>query len=150
VWFTDDDAGSGFTSDANEIIYCGYRSDPETELYYVRNRTYPPTLGRWLQRDPVGYVGGVNLYEYVGGRAVNKADPNGTQPIIIGAGIGFAVACGISAAFAWWEGKTACQVTRACVCSGLSGAILGGAVSVAPEIALVDRCLLGGNRRTGR
>ena len=29
------------------------QSDPETQLYYVRNRTYSPTLGRWLQRDPI-------------------------------------------------------------------------------------------------
>ena len=50
-------------------MYCGYRYDPETELYYVRNRTYSPTLGRWIQRDPIGFAGGVNLYEYVGGRA---------------------------------------------------------------------------------
>ncbi len=75
---------------ANEIIYCGYPdnkrvstdigtglNDPETELYYVRNRTLSPTLGRWLQRDPIGYAGGVNLYEYVGGRAVVSADGTG-------------------------------------------------------------------------
>jgi len=63
VWFTDDDVQSSYG--ANEIIYCGYRYDPETELYYVRNRTYNPPLGRWLQRDPIGYAGGINLYEYV-------------------------------------------------------------------------------------
>ena len=61
VWFTDDDVPSSYG--ANEIIYCGYRYDPETELYYVRNRTYSPILGRWLQRDPIGYAGGINLYE---------------------------------------------------------------------------------------
>jgi RHS repeat-associated protein len=30
------------------------QSDPETELYYVRNRMYNPALGRWIQRDPIG------------------------------------------------------------------------------------------------
>ncbi len=62
---------------ANEVIYCGYRYDPEAELYYVRNRSYRPALGRWLQRDPIGYAGGINLYEYVGGRAVVASDPEG-------------------------------------------------------------------------
>ncbi len=62
---------------ANEIIYCGYRFDPETELYYVRNRTYNPALGRWIQRDPIGYPGGINLYGYVGGRVDGIADPAG-------------------------------------------------------------------------
>jgi RHS repeat-associated protein len=75
VWFTDDDVQSDYG--ANEIIYCGYRFDPETQLYYVRNRTYSPPLGRWLQRDPIGYSGGVNLYGYLGGRAVAVTDPSG-------------------------------------------------------------------------
>ncbi len=32
---------------------------------------------RVLQRAPIGYAGGVNLYEYVGGRAVTALDPTG-------------------------------------------------------------------------
>ena len=53
------------------------QSDPETQLYYVRTRTYNPALGRWIQRDPIGYSGGINLYEYVGGRAAVALDPRG-------------------------------------------------------------------------
>ena len=79
---------------ADEIICCGYPdnnrvltgigtglNDPETELCYSRNRTYSPVLGRWLQRDPIGYAGGVNLYEYVGGIAAAAVDPDGTIAI---------------------------------------------------------------------
>ena len=33
AWFTDDDLQS--SHGGNEIIYCGYRYDPETELYYT-------------------------------------------------------------------------------------------------------------------
>jgi RHS repeat-associated protein len=84
VRFTDDDAGSGFTYGANDMIFCGYRYDPETRLYYVRNRMFLTdaggiSVGRWLQRDPIGYMGGVNLYEYVGGRAVVAVDPTGDR-----------------------------------------------------------------------
>ncbi len=84
IWFTDDDAGSGFTYGANDIIFCGYRYDPETRLYYVRNRMFLTdaggiSVGRWIQRDPIGYSGGINLYEYVGGRAVVAVDPSGTD-----------------------------------------------------------------------
>ncbi len=53
------------------------QSGPETQLYYVRNRTYSPGIGRWIQRDPIGYSGGINLFEYVGGRAVVEIDPSG-------------------------------------------------------------------------
>jgi len=50
-------------SKQNEILFCGYRFDPESGLYHVRRRVYHPTLGRWLQRDPLGYVDGMGLYE---------------------------------------------------------------------------------------
>ena len=43
-----------------------------------RNRIYHPTLGRFLQRDPIGYrAGDVNLVRYVGNRAVVFSDPKG-------------------------------------------------------------------------
>ena len=74
-WWGDSATQSNFG--ANDIIYCGYRYDPETENYYVRNRFYSPTLGRWLTRDPIGYQGGVNLYEYVGGDPAGNMDPAG-------------------------------------------------------------------------
>jgi RHS repeat-associated protein len=32
----------------NEILYCGYRFDPESGNYIARNRYLHPTLGRWL------------------------------------------------------------------------------------------------------
>ncbi len=76
-WFTDDDAQSDYG--ANEIIYCGYRFDPESQLYYVRNRTYSPVLGRWIQRDPIGYKSGLNLYEYVYDNPTAYIDPSGLQ-----------------------------------------------------------------------
>ena len=86
LWFTDDDVQASYGT--NEIIYCGYRYDPESQLYYVRNRTYNPALGRWLQRDPIGYSGGINLYGYVGGRAVAAHDSSGLAVAIPSSGYG--------------------------------------------------------------
>ena len=57
------------------------RNGPETQFYYVRNRVYNPALGRGVQRYPIGYSGGINLYEYVGGRAVVEIDPMGHDAI---------------------------------------------------------------------
>ena len=75
LWFTDDDVQSNYG--VNEIIYCGYRYDPEAQLYYVRNRYYSPLLGRWITRDPIGYEGGINLYGYVSGWAPRLTDASG-------------------------------------------------------------------------
>ena len=41
------------------------------------HRYYDPHAGRWINRDPVGYDGGMNLYGYCGGDAVNQRDITG-------------------------------------------------------------------------
>ena len=77
------DAAVQSSNGANETIYCGYRFDPETQLYYVRNRTYNPVLGRWLQRDPIGYEGGINLYGYVESSPVGAVEPSGLKKFTV-------------------------------------------------------------------
>ena len=59
------------------ILFAGYWRDSETGLYHVRNRMYHVRLGLWLQRDPIGYVDGMSLYQYVGGRVTVSFDPLG-------------------------------------------------------------------------
>lgn len=44
--------------------YTGQRFDSETGLYYCKTRHYSPVLGRFLQPDSIGYLGGSNMYTY--------------------------------------------------------------------------------------
>ncbi len=46
------------------LRFPGHYLDPETGLHYNRFRYYSPELGRYLQSDPAGQSGGVNLYAY--------------------------------------------------------------------------------------
>ena len=61
----------------NEVLFAGYRLDPESGLYQVRNRHYHPTLGRWTQRDLVKYQDSLNLYQYVSSNPVARVDALG-------------------------------------------------------------------------
>ena len=45
--------------------------------YYYGFRFYDPGLQRWLNRDPIGERGGLNLYAYIGNNPINHYDPLG-------------------------------------------------------------------------
>ncbi|MFH1230489.1 MAG: RHS repeat-associated core domain-containing protein [Planctomycetota bacterium] len=61
----------------NSYGFTGRELDSETGLYYYRARYYSPGLGRFLQRDPVGYTAGINLYTYCSNNPINWVDPSG-------------------------------------------------------------------------
>lgn len=69
------------TNGGNRKGYAGYERDfvLVNEPHHVRNRVYNPVYGRWLTRDPLGYVDGMNLYEYVRSNAILYLDPQGTK-----------------------------------------------------------------------
>jgi RHS repeat-associated protein len=46
-------------------------------LSYVRGRWYDPQPGRFIQEDPLGVDGGVNVYLYAGDDPINGFDPSG-------------------------------------------------------------------------
>ena len=63
-------------------------------LDFTLYRAYDPGHARWLNRDPIGEVGGVNLYAYVGGNPISNADPLGLFTLLGAVGGSFATGLG--------------------------------------------------------
>jgi RHS repeat-associated protein len=55
----------------------------ESGLLYRRNRYFDPSTARFTQEDPIGLVGGMNLYGFAGGDPVSYSDPFGLCPLCL-------------------------------------------------------------------
>jgi RHS repeat-associated protein len=68
---------------SNPFQFAGRELDSETRLNYLRARYYDPQTGRFLSEDPIGLVGGINMYSYVRNDPVNQTDPSGKGAEIV-------------------------------------------------------------------
>ncbi len=106
-WFEYDPYGNQIASGGTKQIAFIYRfstkpyedqnlkgsAGPKLVNYQLRN--YRPSWGRWLNRDPIGEQGGLNLYGFVGNDGVNGWDGLGLLDLHgVGPGAGFDIATG--------------------------------------------------------
>ena len=74
-------SGDPDTATGNRKGYAGYELatslDGDAGIYDARNRFLIASLGRWTRRDDLGYVDGMNLYEYARSNPLAGVDSMG-------------------------------------------------------------------------
>jgi RHS repeat-associated protein len=97
-----DEYGIPGTGNIGRFQYTGQVWLPEVGLYHYKARMYSPTLGRFMQTDPIGYADGMNWYAYVGNDPINSVDPLGLQA---GGGSDLEVTAPSYCSRFWWEAR---------------------------------------------
>ncbi len=72
---------AGSFAEANPFRFSTKYYDTETGLVDFGERLYSPSLGRWLSRDPIGHLGGPNVYTFAGNNPIDRIDPFGMMYI---------------------------------------------------------------------
>lgn len=109
-----------------DFQYADYYSHSRSGLNLAAYRAYDASLGRWINRDPLGEQGGINLYNYVDGIPTGDYDPSGMQGLTslwTWGSQGAAWAWGaLAAALAAWVAQHSAQNPN----NPLKGGLLGG------------------------
>lgn len=105
--------------------YSTKRTDAETGIIYFGYRFYLPNEGRWLNRDPIEEMGGLNLYQYVGGDPVNYRDPYGLVVQVVAGALIREAAKSIAKSSAKSSAKEAAK-------AGARGGAIAGAAGMGP------------------
>jgi RHS repeat-associated protein len=72
---------SGPACGTNPFRFSTKYQDDETDLLYYGYRYYNASTGRWISRDPIGELAGLNLIGFVKNDSVGKADADGRDII---------------------------------------------------------------------
>ncbi len=122
----------------NPFTYVGAYGvmDEGDGIYFMRQRHYDALTGRFMQKDPIGITGGVNLYEYAEGNPLLKVDPEGTSCTLIASAIVITLAVGFTVN--WWYGtldkESAKDTTEGAINDAIPGVNIGvGIVKGAPD-----------------
>ena len=99
-------------------------------MYDYGFRFYSPSLGKWINRDPLAEQGGVNLYAFVHNNSIRYFDSTGLTPVEIGVmlgavGVGFAAGAlaNLAGQLLYHHGNLKCVDWWSVIWAGIFGAL---------------------------
>ena len=101
------------------------RGDFASGLLYFGYRFYVPHMERWLNRDPIGIDGGLNIYGYLEQNPIMYVDPNGFRPVP--GNVSPKTRCSLDCWDTWLINQTVSQVICTTVAIPASVTLAGGA-----------------------
>ncbi|MCA9368358.1 RHS domain-containing protein, partial [Candidatus Kaiserbacteria bacterium] len=106
----------------NNLRFPGQYEDGESGLFYNYHRYYDAQVGRYLQSDPAGFVGGLNTYLYVNSSPLEFIDPLGLfcSPILNNA-----IAGAVGGALTGFLSGGPAGILPGLIAGGLTGAVSG-------------------------
>jgi RHS repeat-associated protein len=144
----------------NPYGFTARRLDPESMLMHYRWRAYNPTLKRFMQRDPLEYVNGPNVYQYVVGNPLRYVDPHGLDFLDCMAAcieandpIGSFLAKAASIELGWQSKTLAAKLADALGKHALAGkirALKGGTKGLTTLLSVLSAHIRAGGRSTLR
>jgi RHS repeat-associated protein len=125
----------------NPLRAPGQYFDEETGLHYNRFRYYSTELGRYITRDPLGFLAELNFYRYADNNPINLADPYG---LWTWGGVAKGAVAGAAVAVAAVAVVVASPLTATVIATAAAvGALVGGGLNavlnsaqVAPQCAV--------------
>ena len=75
----DEDPDNDLTDTVVNLRFPGQYFDDETGMHYNYFRDYDPAIGRYIESDPIGLIGGLNQFSYVHSSPTNLRDPFGLK-----------------------------------------------------------------------
>ena len=109
LWRWEGDAFGDITRQIDAIEMplrmAGQYRDNETGLFYNYFRFYDPQTGRYVENDPIGLKGGLNIFAYADNNPLKLTDPKGKSPVVIGIGVGTATWLGACSLYSFVLGQ---------------------------------------------
>ena len=132
----------------------GQHHDKGTGLYYNRHRYYDPSIGAYINQDPIGFDGGENLYRYSKNIPNSSIDPLGlVAPIVVYMGImaliGGTTGGAVSAAKQKFIDKK-CDIDLKDVANSTVWGALGGAAMPVVGTTVLGATTVGGTAGLGQ